>query len=130
MQHAQGFAIGGLQFAAPEALVLPDGLQQFLRRRGPAVAKDVDGAATLTPDGVKVFHAEVHTGVFCAIVAQSQADKIITVPSDEIEADLILNATKRFLACLMSGDPKFLFAAAGIFRLHWQRFFTVCEVDD
>jgi hypothetical protein len=31
---------------------------------------------------------------------------------------------------LMLPPPKFLFAAAGFFRLHWQRFFTVLELDD
>jgi len=30
----------------------------------------------------------------------------------------------------MLPPPKFLFAAAGFFRLHWRRFFKVHELDD
>ena len=38
MQHAHGSSIGGFELVALEALMPPDGLQQFFRRRGIAVA--------------------------------------------------------------------------------------------
>jgi hypothetical protein len=79
MQHADIFSVGRFELVALEALVLPDGLQQFFRRRGTGVAQEVDGAALLAPDGVEVFRAGVHTAVFCAIVPQSQADIIILI---------------------------------------------------
>ena len=51
--------------------MLPDGLQQFFRRHGTAVAQAVDGAAAFAPGGVKVFRAGVHTAVFCAAGRES-----------------------------------------------------------
>jgi hypothetical protein len=53
--------------------VLPDGLEQFFRRRGTAVAQHIDGATAFTPDGVEIVRAGMHTAVFCAIERQSQA---------------------------------------------------------
>jgi len=49
-----------------EALVLPDGLQQFFRRHGTTVAQRMDGAVAFAPDGVKIFGAGIHRAVFCA----------------------------------------------------------------
>ena len=79
MQHADVFAVRRFQPVAVEALVLPDGLEQFFRRHGTAVAQDVDGAAALAPGGVKVFRAGIHNGVFCAIRPQSQDRKILLI---------------------------------------------------
>jgi hypothetical protein len=46
--------------------MLPDGLEQFFRRRGTAVVQHVDGAVAFAPDGVEIFGAGIHGAVFCA----------------------------------------------------------------
>ena len=43
MKNADGFALGGLELFALQPLMLPDGLQQALRRRGIFVAQNVAG---------------------------------------------------------------------------------------
>jgi hypothetical protein len=71
MQHAQTFSIRCFKLVTFDALVLPDGLQQFFRRRSAVVAQAVDGAAAFAPDGVEIFRAGVHTAVFCAAGRES-----------------------------------------------------------
>jgi hypothetical protein len=77
MEHAHGFAAGGLKLVALETLVLPDGLQEFFGRNGAAVAQAVHRPALFPPDGVKVVRpkvipASIHVAVFAVLERQSQ----------------------------------------------------------
>jgi hypothetical protein len=66
VQHADASSVRRFEPVAVEALVLPDGLEQFFRRHGSAVAQHVDGAAAFTPDGVEIVRTGMHPAVFCA----------------------------------------------------------------
>jgi len=70
MQHAEPPAVAGLQLVAPEALVLPDGLEDFFRRHGTAVAEEIDGAAAFPPGPVEIFRPGIHPEVFCATAGE------------------------------------------------------------
>jgi hypothetical protein len=59
MQHAHALSLRGLQPVALEALVQPDGLQEFFGRHGAAIAEEVHGAALFAPHGIKVLGLEV-----------------------------------------------------------------------
>jgi hypothetical protein len=114
MQHTHIFSVRRFELVALEALVLPDGLQQFFRRRGTGVAQDVDGAALLAPDGVEVFRAGVHAAVFCATGRNVKVVKLLIqlrsrprprprIFKDEDEnedEEDFLNATPLAFACL------------------------------
>jgi len=63
VQHAHARAPGGLELVAPEALMLPDGLQQAFGRRIIFVAQDIRRAATQAPVGVKIFRRRRHCGL-------------------------------------------------------------------
>jgi hypothetical protein len=53
MQHADWRAVQGLEGVAAQALVLPDGLEQFFGGRVVVVAQARGDAATRAPLGVK-----------------------------------------------------------------------------
>jgi hypothetical protein len=79
MQHADAFASGGFQLTALDALVLPDGLQQFFRRRVGLIAQGVNGAAAFAPDGVKIFSAGIHARCFCSGARTKSSRQIILI---------------------------------------------------
>jgi hypothetical protein len=63
MQNANGFPIGGLEPVALQPLVVPDGLEQALRRRIIFVAQDIPRAKARAPVGVKIFRRQRHCGL-------------------------------------------------------------------
>ena len=94
--------------------MLPDGLQQFFRRRGTAVAQDVDGAAAFAPDGVEIFgRREFTRNLFAPLRRQSQAG--IYFERNE-SADF---------ACLIRSDGEVFVRRSGVFWLDWRKFLTV-----
>ena len=65
MQDAEVFPIRSFELISFQALMLPDGLEQFFRRRSLAVAQLVDRAALPPPGGVEVFSAGGHAAFIC-----------------------------------------------------------------
>jgi hypothetical protein len=64
MQHAEDFSIQRGQPVALEALMLPDGLKQFFRRRDRFVAQLVKGMAVFPPRRVEVSRPRTHPPIF------------------------------------------------------------------
>ncbi len=112
-----------LQLVALEALVLPDGLQQFFRRRGTAVAQHVDGAAAFAPDGVEIFRAGTE---FCT--RQSQA----AFAAGGGDAKSIYFERNQAVSCLFNAGSRRSFCSPqrGFSGYTGERFFTVHEADD
>jgi hypothetical protein len=73
VKNADGLALRRPEFIAFEALVLPDGLQQFFRWPGIFIAERINGAAAFTPGGVKIFGADIHAPSLLRRRGQSQA---------------------------------------------------------
>ena len=102
MKNSDAPAIGGLELIAPEALVLPDGLQQPLGRPAIFLAQRADVAAAFAPPGVEIFGGRLHP------------EKLLRRHRCEVKpAKIFLNATKPDFACFISVPAKFLFAADG-----------------
>ena len=102
MKYADASAVTGFELVAPEALVLPDGLQQPLGRPAVVLAQRADVAAAFAPPGVEIFGGRLHP------------EKLWRRHRREVKpAKIFLNATKPEFACLIRAIPKFLFAAAG-----------------
>ena len=52
VKNPHGLAVQGFQLVAEQALVLPDGLEKFFRRRGFAFAQNPCAAALQAPPGI------------------------------------------------------------------------------
>jgi hypothetical protein len=76
MKNAQRLAIGSLEPIAMEALVLPDGLQQFFRRRGITFAQHIYGSAAFAPRGVKIRSRPFHRPSICLVTAMKSSGQI------------------------------------------------------
>ena len=60
MKHAERLTVQGAQQIAVQALVLPDGLEQFLRRRMRSVTQSGGGSVLCPPAGVEVGGGRLH----------------------------------------------------------------------
>jgi hypothetical protein len=74
MKNAQGLTVQGLELVAPQALVLPDGLQQPFGRRFAILVQDRRHAAADAPLRIKTgWDRRRHAIAFALILRQSQA---------------------------------------------------------
>jgi len=74
MKHRERLAVQCPQLVAPQALVLPDGLQQPLRRGRVAVAQPRRQAGLRAPAGIETVRELEHLAIaFARAGAQSQA---------------------------------------------------------
>ncbi len=60
MKHAQGLTVQGAQLVAPQALLLPDGLQEFLWGHGWRLVKGRDNRTSGPPFSIEVGRDGLH----------------------------------------------------------------------
>ena len=60
VKYSHGLAVQGFQLLPEQSLMLPDGLEQFLRRQGFAFAQNADAAALQPPPRVKTVWIARH----------------------------------------------------------------------
>jgi hypothetical protein len=76
MKNANFLPVSRFEFAASNALMLSDGLEQIFRRQIISLAQDIHCPVARPPFCIKIFSPRSHPEIaFAPIMAQSQANK-------------------------------------------------------
>jgi hypothetical protein len=119
MKDPDNFSVGGFEPVTPQALVLPDDLEQAFRRRTAFVAQSLAGDGLRPPGGVEIFVGLNHVPDFLRRrpVKVKPADKLFT--RIEFPGGVLISVT-----------PEFLLAVGGILWLHCALRFDERPADD